>query len=117
MGMATKSVSTLAIFFILFLVIFEVPETKAEDRKCLKEYGGNVGYSYCAPRRSPTFCYMNCVMNKGAKSGICRWGDAGPRDVKCLCDYCGDNSGSERKMGMSSSKRVKTILSNSPEFN
>ncbi|KFK32374.1 hypothetical protein AALP_AA6G233100 [Arabis alpina] len=92
MGMATKSVSTLAIFFILFLVIFEVTETKAEDRKCLKEYGGNVGFSYCAPRIFPTLCARNCIKNKGAKGGICRWGDAGA--VKCLCDFCGDNSGS-----------------------
>ncbi|KFK32373.1 hypothetical protein AALP_AA6G233000 [Arabis alpina] len=89
MAVATKSVSTFAIFFILFLVIFEVPETKAQDSKCLKEYGGNVGFSYCAPKIHPTFCHQNCVKNKGAKRGICRWGDAQSGGVKCLCDFCG----------------------------
>ncbi|CAA7050482.1 unnamed protein product [Microthlaspi erraticum] len=88
--MATKSVSTLAIFFFLFLVIFEVPEIKAQDSKCLKEYGGNVGFSYCAPLIYPSFCYRNCRMNKGAKGGRCRSGKAGAGDMKCLCDFCSD---------------------------
>ncbi|KAG7574770.1 Scorpion long chain toxin/defensin [Arabidopsis suecica] len=88
--MATKSVSTLAVFVILFLVIFEMPEIKAQDSKCLKEYGGNVGFSYCAPRIFPSFCYRNCRKNKGAKGGRCRSGGAGAGSMICLCDYCSD---------------------------
>ncbi|CAA7050481.1 unnamed protein product [Microthlaspi erraticum] len=88
--MATKSVSTFAIFFILFLVVFEVPEIKAQGRKCLEEYGGNVGFSYCAPRIFPSFCYRNCRKNKGAKGGTCRSGKAGAGGMTCLCDYCSD---------------------------
>ncbi|CAA7050480.1 unnamed protein product [Microthlaspi erraticum] len=92
MAMATKSVSTFAIFFILFLVVCELPETKAQDRKCLKEYGGDVGFSYCAPRIRPTFCHRNCRAHKGAKGGRCLWGEAVPGgvSVKCLCDFCSD---------------------------
>ncbi|CAH2058182.1 unnamed protein product [Thlaspi arvense] len=86
--MATKSVSSFAIFFILFLVIFEVPEIKAQASKCLKEYGGNVGFSFCAPRIYPSFCYQRCRANKGAKGGRCRTGKAGAADMICLCDYC-----------------------------
>ncbi|KAL1191185.1 Defensin-like protein [Cardamine amara subsp. amara] len=90
--MATKSVSTFAIYFIFFLVMFEVPEIKAQGNKCLKEYGGNVGFSYCAPKIFPTFCYQNCRKNKGAKGGRCLWGEAvaGGVSVKCLCDFCSD---------------------------
>ncbi|XP_022574040.2 defensin-like protein 2 [Brassica rapa] len=86
MAMTTKSVSSLAIFFILCLVIFEVPETEAQDRKCLKEYGGDVGFSFCAPRIYPSFCYQRCRQNKGAKGGKCR-SEAGT-GMKCLCDFC-----------------------------
>ncbi|CDY58533.1 BnaC04g53020D [Brassica napus] len=75
--MATKSVSSFTLIFILVLVIFEVPEIKAQDSECLKEYGGNVGFNFCAPRIYPSFC------------GICRWGDS-PDSVKCLCEYCSD---------------------------
>ncbi|ESQ38976.1 hypothetical protein EUTSA_v10001697mg [Eutrema salsugineum] len=86
--MATKSVSSLTIFFILFLVIFEVSEsTNAQDRKCLKEYGGNVGFSFCAPKIFPSFCYRRCRDNKGAKGGRCRSGAGG---LICLCDFCSD---------------------------
>uniref|UniRef100_A0A1J3EW35 Defensin-like protein 2 n=1 Tax=Noccaea caerulescens TaxID=107243 RepID=A0A1J3EW35_NOCCA len=87
MAMATKSVSTFSIFFILFLVIIDMPEIEAQDSECLKEYGGDVGFSFCAPRIYPSFCYQNCVKNKGAKSGKCVWGST---DVKCYCDFCDD---------------------------
>ncbi|KAF8101231.1 hypothetical protein N665_0208s0020 [Sinapis alba] len=89
MAMTTRSISSFAIFFILFLVINEVPEIKAQDSECLKEYGGDVGFSFCAPRIFPTFCYRNCREEKGAKGGRCLWEDAG--GVKCLCDYCDDS--------------------------
>ncbi|EFH70311.1 hypothetical protein ARALYDRAFT_473897 [Arabidopsis lyrata subsp. lyrata] len=89
--MATKSVSTFAIYFILVLVIFaETPEIEAYDRKCLKEYGGDVGFSYCAPRIFPTFCDQNCRKNKGAKGGICRWEENNAIGVKCLCNFCSE---------------------------
>ncbi|KAJ0258458.1 Defensin-like protein 193 [Hirschfeldia incana] len=88
MAMATRSVSSFAIFSILLLVIVEVPEIKAQDSECLKEYGGDVGFPFCAPRIFPTICYMRCRDDKGAKGGRCRWEDEG---VKCLCDYCNDS--------------------------
>ncbi|CAH8358552.1 unnamed protein product [Eruca vesicaria subsp. sativa] len=90
MAMATKSVSSFAIFFILFLVMFaEVQETESQDRRCLKEYGGDVGFSFCAPRIYPSFCYRRCRQNKGAKGGKCR-SEAGTGGMKCLCDFCSD---------------------------
>lgn len=76
-----------AIIFILVLVIFQVPEIEAQDDECLKEYGGDVGFSFCAPEIFPSFCYTNCRKDKGALGGTCIWGDS---DVKCLCDYCSD---------------------------
>ncbi|CAN8286637.1 unnamed protein product [Cochlearia groenlandica] len=88
--MATKSVSTLVLCFILFFVIFEVPETEAQASKCLKEYGGGVGFRYCAPRIYPSFCYRNCRKDKGAKGGKCRSGASGPSSMICLCDFCSD---------------------------
>lgn len=65
-----------------------MPETEAQDRECLKEYGGEVGFSYCAPLIRPTFCFRRCREDKGAKGGECRWGDE--FNVKCLCDFCSD---------------------------
>ncbi|CAH8290132.1 unnamed protein product [Eruca vesicaria subsp. sativa] len=88
MAMATKSVPFLAILFILVLIIFEAPEIEAQDDECLKEYGGDVGFSFCAPEIFPSFCYTNCRKNKCAQGGTCIWGGEG--DVKCLCDYCSD---------------------------
>ncbi|KAF3515289.1 hypothetical protein F2Q69_00002207 [Brassica cretica] len=65
----------------------KVHETEAQDRKCLKEYGGDVGFSFCAPRIYPLFCYRRCRQNKGgAKGGKCR-SEAGT-GMKCLCDFC-----------------------------
>ncbi|CAF2123878.1 defensin-like protein 193 isoform X1 [Brassica rapa] len=91
MAMATKSVSSFAILFILFLVIIaELPETKAQDRKCLQEYGGDVGFRFCAPLIYPSFCYRRCRENKGAKGGRCQSGAAGAGSMKCLCDFCSD---------------------------
>ncbi|CAN6994762.1 unnamed protein product [Brassica rapa subsp. trilocularis] len=89
MATNTKSVSSFTLIFILVLIIFEVPEIKAQDSECLKEYGGNVGFNFCAPRIYPSFCYTRCREDKGAKGGICRWGDS-PDSVKCLCEYCSD---------------------------
>ncbi|CDY23374.1 BnaC04g49020D [Brassica napus] len=87
MDMATKSVSSLAAFFILFLVIFaEMPEIEAQDSECLKEYGGDVGFGFCAPRIYPSFCVQRCRADKGALSGKCIWGQGG--NVKCLCNFC-----------------------------
>ncbi|KAJ0250860.1 hypothetical protein HA466_0132840 [Hirschfeldia incana] len=91
MAMATKSVSSFAAFFILFLVIFEVAEIEAQDSECLKEYGGDVGSAFCAPMIFPTFCYTNCRKDKGAKGGRCIWKGMG--NFKCLCDYCSDEPG------------------------
>ncbi|XP_010506244.1 PREDICTED: defensin-like protein 4 [Camelina sativa] len=82
MAMATKLVSTLAIFFVLVLMISE-----AHADECLKEYGGDVGFQFCAPRIFPSFCVSRCQADKGAKGGKCIWGDDG---VKCLCDFCGE---------------------------
>ncbi|XP_018465709.1 defensin-like protein 2 [Raphanus sativus] len=90
MAFATKSVSSFAIIFILVLVIFEVPEIEAHDNECLVEYGGDVGFSFCAPEIFPSFCYTNCRKDKGAQGGTCIWGDYGTVEVKCLCDYCSD---------------------------
>nr|ACM44499.1 trypsin inhibitor [Descurainia sophia] len=92
MVMAMKSVSTFAIFCILFLVIFETSEIEAQlqERQCLKEYGGDVGFSFCAPRIFPSFCDRNCRNNKGAKGGICRWEQNNAIGVRCLCDFCGE---------------------------
>lgn len=67
-----------------------MPETEAQDRECLKEYGGEVGFSYCAPLIRPTFCFRRCREDKGAKGGECRWGDE--FNVKCLCDFCSDKA-------------------------
>ncbi|KFK32370.1 hypothetical protein AALP_AA6G232700 [Arabis alpina] len=87
MAKAIKSVSIFAIFFILFLLI-SVPEIEAQGSKCLKEYGGDVGFRFCAPLIYPPFCYTRCRENKGAKGGRCRSGEGGA--FKCLCDYCND---------------------------
>ncbi|KAF8101232.1 hypothetical protein N665_0208s0021 [Sinapis alba] len=88
MAFTTKSLTSFAIIFILVLAIFEVAEIEAHDDECLKEYGGDVGFSFCAPEIFPSFCYTRCRENKGAQGGTCIWGDEG--DVKCLCDYCSD---------------------------
>ncbi|EOA28204.1 hypothetical protein CARUB_v10024394mg [Capsella rubella] len=88
MAMATKLVSTLAIFSVLVLVISGMTGTEAHDDECLKEYGGDVGFQLCAPRIYPSFCVQRCRSEKGAKGGKCIWGDG--VDVKCLCDFCGD---------------------------
>ncbi|CAF1803677.1 BnaC04g52990D [Brassica napus] len=85
--MALKPLSIFVVFFI-FLVISDVPEIEAQDSQCLREYGGDVGFSFCAPRILPTFCYTRCRENKGAKGGRCRWGPG--TNVRCLCDYCND---------------------------
>ncbi|XP_010506238.1 PREDICTED: defensin-like protein 4 [Camelina sativa] len=84
MAMATKLVSAFAIFSILVLVISAGTEAHDDD-DCLKEYGGNVGFPFCAPRIFPTICYRRCISDKGAKGGRCVWGDD---SVKCLCDFC-----------------------------
>ncbi|KAL0786244.1 hypothetical protein Bca101_002490 [Brassica carinata] len=84
-----KAIKPVTIFVVFFLVISgaEVHETEAQDRKCLKEYGGDVGFSFCAPRIYPLFCYRRCRQNKGgAKGGKCR-SEAGT-GMKCLCDFC-----------------------------
>ncbi|KAG2290246.1 hypothetical protein Bca4012_028701 [Brassica carinata] len=91
MAMATKSVSYFTLIFILVLVFFfEAPEIEAQDSECLKEYGGNVGFGFCAPQTFPTICYIRCREDKDAKGGRCITGDAGAFDFKCLCDYCSD---------------------------
>ncbi|CAF1803691.1 unnamed protein product [Brassica oleracea] len=68
----------------------EAPEIEAQDSECLKEYGGNVGFGFCAPQTFPTICYIRCREDKDAKGGRCITGDAGAFDFKCLCDYCSD---------------------------
>ncbi|EOA28668.1 hypothetical protein CARUB_v10024891mg [Capsella rubella] len=83
-----KSFSIFVVFFIFFLVLSDVPDIEAQGTECLKEYGGNVGFGFCAPRIFPTFCYTRCRENKGAKGGRCLWGQGGT--VKCLCDFCDD---------------------------
>ncbi|KAJ0259274.1 Defensin-like protein 193 [Hirschfeldia incana] len=89
MTMATKFVSSFAVFFILFLFTFEVPEADAQDTECLVEYGGDVGFPFCAPLIYPPFCYTRCRSDKGSKGGVCVWGEG--NKVKCLCDFCHDN--------------------------
>ncbi|CAN7063188.1 unnamed protein product, partial [Brassica rapa subsp. trilocularis] len=92
LDMATKSISFLAAFFFLFLVIFaEMPETEAQDSECLKEYGGDVGFSFCAPKIYPTRCVRKCRADKGALGGKCTWEHG--INVKCLCDFCRHESG------------------------
>ncbi|XP_023640952.1 defensin-like protein 4 [Capsella rubella] len=87
MAMATKLVSTLVIFLVLALAINEVPGTEAHNDECLKEYGGNVGFPFCAPRIFPSVCYSRCQRDKNAQGGKCVWGDSG---VTCFCDFCSD---------------------------
>ncbi|XP_010526350.1 PREDICTED: defensin-like protein 195 [Tarenaya hassleriana] len=87
MANAIKSASIFLVFFVLFLVVIEVPKTEAGD-ECLKPYGGNVGFRFCAPRIFPTFCYQRCRSDKGAKGGRCDWRGGGK--VICYCDYCSD---------------------------
>ncbi|XP_010506236.1 PREDICTED: defensin-like protein 193 [Camelina sativa] len=86
--MATKLVSTLAIFFILVLVISETRGTEAHGDACLKEYDGEDGFALCAPLIYPPFCYTRCRSDKGAKSGRCVRGATDLMPI-CLCDYCG----------------------------
>ncbi|CAH8257263.1 unnamed protein product [Arabidopsis lyrata] len=88
MAKATKSVSIFVVFFIFFLVISDMPEIEAQGSECLEEYGGDVGFGFCAPRIFPTICYTRCREIKGAKGGRCRWGEGS--NVKCLCDSCDD---------------------------
>lgn len=88
MAMATKLVPSFTVFFMLFLVIFEVPEIEAQDTECLVEYGGDVDFALCAPLIYPPFCYTRCREDKGSKGGTCvSEGNRG----KCLCDFCHDN--------------------------
>ncbi|XP_019100603.1 PREDICTED: defensin-like protein 194 [Camelina sativa] len=83
MAMATKFVSTLAIFFILALVISGMPKTEArDDDDCLKEYT-DAPPIYCMARIYPSLCYHRCRSDKGAKGGKCE-------DLKCFCDFCSD---------------------------
>ncbi|XP_010526337.1 PREDICTED: defensin-like protein 4 [Tarenaya hassleriana] len=82
-----KSASIFIVFSVLLLVVLEVPKIEAGD-ECLKEYGGDVGFGFCAPRIFPTFCYSRCRSDKGAKGGRCDWRDDGT--VICYCDYCND---------------------------
>ncbi|XP_010508404.1 PREDICTED: defensin-like protein 194 [Camelina sativa] len=86
MSMATKSsVSTLAIFVILFLVISEISEIQArDDDECLKEYIG-APPGYCLAYIYPSLCYHKCQLEKGAKGGKCNYDN-----LKCFCDFCSD---------------------------
>ncbi|KFK37181.1 hypothetical protein AALP_AA4G224600, partial [Arabis alpina] len=54
MAKAIKSASIFVALFIFFLVISEIPEIAAQDSECLKEYGGDVGFGFCAPKIFPT---------------------------------------------------------------
>ncbi|XP_010508408.1 PREDICTED: defensin-like protein 194 [Camelina sativa] len=84
MAMATKLVSSFAIFFILVLVISGMPKTEArDDDDCVKEYTDSPPI-YCMARIYPSLCYYRCISDKGAKGGKC---DA---DLKCFCNFCSD---------------------------
>ncbi|XP_019056943.1 PREDICTED: defensin-like protein 195 [Tarenaya hassleriana] len=87
MGNAIKSASIFVVFFALFLAVLGVPTIEADD-ECLKVYGGDVGFAFCAPAIYPTICYMRCRQDKGAKGGRCDW--KGYATVTCYCDYCSD---------------------------
>ncbi|XP_010470039.1 PREDICTED: defensin-like protein 2 [Camelina sativa] len=87
--MATKLVSTFAIFFILVLVISETRGTEAHDDECLKEYDGEDGFALCRPFLYTPPCYTRCKMDNGAKSGRCILG-AGELIPLCFCDFCGE---------------------------
>ncbi|XP_019101985.1 PREDICTED: defensin-like protein 195 [Camelina sativa] len=68
-----------------------MPEIEAQGSECLKEYGGDVGFGFCAPRIFPTICYTRCRANKGAKGGRCRWGEEiEAQGSECLKEYGGD---------------------------
>lgn len=77
-----------------------MPEIKAQDSDCLKEYGGgdDVSFAFCGPRVFPSICYVRCQLEKGAKGGRCSWGPG--IKVKCLCDYCDDNPSNIRSAGI-----------------
>ncbi|XP_010506237.1 PREDICTED: defensin-like protein 194 [Camelina sativa] len=90
MAMATKLVSTFAIFFVLVLVISEMPKTEAHDEQCLKEYV-DAPPSFCTARIYPSLCYYRCQADKGAKGGKCFrkiGGDDNP--LICFCNFCSD---------------------------
>ncbi|KAL0739945.1 hypothetical protein Bca4012_081458 [Brassica carinata] len=63
----------------------ETPEIEAQDSKCLKEYGGDVGFSFCAPKIYPTLCVRRCRSDKRALDGKCIWEGI---NAKCLCNFC-----------------------------
>ncbi|KAL9302679.1 putative scorpion long chain toxin/defensin, knottin, scorpion toxin [Arabidopsis thaliana] len=86
--MTTKSVSIFAFFFILVLVIFEIPEIEAQHDECLEEYGRDAGPALCAPEIVPTICYIKCRTEKEANGGRCLWGKDG--NAICLCEYCNE---------------------------
>ncbi|KFK37180.1 hypothetical protein AALP_AA4G224500 [Arabis alpina] len=87
MAKAIKSVSIFAVLFIFFLVVSEMSGIEAQDTECLEEYGGDVGFAFCAPRIWPTLCYQFCRLYKGAKGGKC----VSEENVKCICDFCNDS--------------------------
>ncbi|CAL9243204.1 unnamed protein product [Arabidopsis halleri] len=64
MAKATKPSSIITVLFVFFLVISEMPEIKAQDSDCLKEYGGDVGFPFCAILIFPSVCYIKCRQDK-----------------------------------------------------
>ncbi|KAG7537600.1 Knottin scorpion toxin-like superfamily [Arabidopsis suecica] len=81
--------SIITVLFIFFLVISEMPEIKAQDSDCLKEYGGDVGFPFCGILIFPSVCYVKCRQDKKAKGGRCQvQQEEGDTKFTCLCDYC-----------------------------
>ncbi|CAH2058178.1 unnamed protein product [Thlaspi arvense] len=88
-----KSVYIFLVLFIFFLVVLgESPgKIEAEEKfKCLQEYGGDVGPTFCNPKFFPTLCRQNCRTFKGAKGGKCVKKHKS-KPIKCFCDYCKDD--------------------------
>ncbi|XP_013688004.2 defensin-like protein 197 [Brassica napus] len=88
-----KSVYIFVALFIFFLAVLgESPEKIGADEKfkCLEEYGGDVGPTFCNPKFFPTLCRQNCRSFKGAKGGKCEKKHKS-KPIKCFCDYCKDD--------------------------
>ncbi|CAA7024336.1 unnamed protein product [Microthlaspi erraticum] len=90
-----KSISILALFFVLFLVLFVTPKVEANDDECLKEYfpqGYEIpAYRACTEPDNPSLCYVTCQQERGAKGGKCKGEKKDLENIQCFCDYCSDD--------------------------
>ncbi|CAA7036035.1 unnamed protein product [Microthlaspi erraticum] len=87
-----KSVSILALLFVLFFVLFETPKIKAQVQECVREYDAGFGdfddFTLCRIPGYPfsSLCSLTCQRTRDAKGGICKRDKT--TDYQCFCDYC-----------------------------